>query len=55
MEIVNTKTIFDRKIIEGYCPDLNKYMVIDGVRVNIQISYYDNKMIIGYPLIMQSF
>ena len=45
----------DCVIYEGYSNMLDKYRIVDGVKVNIQVSVRDNKTIIGYPLIYGSF
>lgn len=55
LEVVNKNEISDRVIIEGYSNKLRDYVVINGRKVNIQLSIFDNKIIMGYPLINGSF
>lgn len=55
LEVVNKNEISDRVIIEGYSYKLKDYVVINGRKVNIQLSIFDNKIIMGYPLINGSF
>ena len=55
LEVVNKNEISDRVIIEGYSNKLKDYVVINGRKVNIQLSICDNKIIMGYPLINGSF
>ena len=55
LEVVNKNEISDRVIIEGYSNKLKDYVVINGRKVNIQLSIFDNKIIMGYPLINGSF
>lgn len=55
LEVVNSYTCEDRKIIEGYSNKLSNFIIVDGRKVNIQISTFDNSSIIGYPFIKNSF
>lgn len=55
LEIVNIDTISNRTIIEGYSSKLSDYRVINNRKINIQISCFDNQLIVGYPLIINSF
>lgn len=55
VEVHSVKDLQDRKIIEGYTNYINSYILIDGVKTNIQISAFDSKVIIGSPLISESF
>lgn len=55
LEIVSSKDISGRTIVEGYSSKLKDNVVIDNRKVNIQMSIFDNKIIIGYPLISGSF
>lgn len=45
----------DSFIIEGYSNCINDYIVIDGMKINIQISIRGNDVLIGSPLIEKSF
>lgn len=47
--------VSDREIIEGYSSKLNGYKYIDGFRINIQISVFDDYALVGSPLIDGSF
>lgn len=42
-------------IYEGYSDLFSNYNVVDGLKVNIQISISSDSVIIGYPLINGSF
>lgn len=55
LEVVNKNEISDRLIIEGYSNKLKDYIVINGRKVNVQLSISDGKIIMGYPLINGSF
>lgn len=55
LEVYSKKTIEDRVVIEGYSSKLSKSMMVDGRKINIQISQFDDTCIIGYPLIKNSF
>ena len=55
LEVVDKHEIAGRTIIEGYSNKLKNYVVISNRKVNIQISIYGDKMIVGYPLINGSF
>jgi hypothetical protein len=47
--------VSDRLVIEGYSPLICGYRLVDGKRVNIQVSFSDNGLLIGSPLIESSF
>jgi hypothetical protein len=47
--------INDRIIIEGYSNKLNNYVVSNFKKVNIQISIFNDGVVVGYPLIKNSF
>lgn len=55
LELVSSKDISGRTIVEGYSAKLKDNVVIDNRKVNIQMSIFDNKIIVGYPLISGSF
>lgn len=55
LEIVSSREISGRTIIEGYSNKLKENVVIDNRKVNIQMSIFGDKMIVGYPLINGSF
>ena len=55
LEIICKKCIEDRFVIEAYTNKLAKHMLIKNRKVNIQISIFDGKCIVGYPLIKNSF
>ncbi len=42
-------------VCEGYTAKLHDYKVVNGKKVNIQMSYFDEKLVVGYPLIYNSF
>jgi len=45
----------DRLVVEGYCDSLSKFVVNDGRKMNVQMSVFDDVIVIGYPLIKKSF
>lgn len=47
--------IEDRLVVEGYSSYINDYVVVNGVRVNIQVSQFGDKCVLGVPLIRNSF
>lgn len=55
MEIHSKKEVSDRIIIEGYTSKISNYIVVNNFKTNIQISYNDDGVIIGTPLIDGSF
>ena len=55
MEVNSTYEVSDRLIIEGYTHRLKNYIVIDGRKTNIQMSICEDVILIGSPLINQSF
>lgn len=55
VDIISKFEVSDRVIIEGYSPRIKDYLVINGFKVNIQISMSDKSVIIGSPLINGSF
>lgn len=55
MEIHSKKEVSDRTIIEGYTSKISNYIVVNNLKTNIQISYNDDGVIIGTPLIDGSF
>lgn len=55
IEKVNEFIAGDSFIIEGYTSLLPKFKVLNGRKVNIQISVNSNYYIVGYPLINGSF
>ena len=55
LEIYFSKEISDRVIIEGYSNKLSDYVIVNNLKINIQIAIDDEKIILGYPLIDGSF
>ena len=55
LEIVNKSVIEDRLIIEGYTNKIKNHIVLNGRKINIQISLSEDKCLIGSPLIKNSF
>ena len=47
--------IDNRVIVEGYNDTLNRYIVKDGDKVNVQLSACGGRVVLGYPLIKKSF
>ena len=54
-EIVDKKIVADRVVVEAYVSSLDNYVVAKNRKVNIQISATGNNLIVGYPLIKNSF
>lgn len=55
INIISKFEVSDRVIMEGYSPRFKDYLVINGFKVNVQISISDDSVIIGSPLINGSF
>lgn len=55
LEIHSKNYVSDRLIIEGYSQKLSNYVVVNNLKTNIQISVDGEKIIVGYPLIKDSF
>lgn len=55
IEIHYVREICGSLVIEGYSNSIEEYVLVDGLKSNIQISYIDSKVIIGIPLILDSF
>lgn len=55
VEIHSKKDIAGRTIIEGYSQKLEKFIISNNLKTNIQIAIEDNEAIVGYPLISASF
>ena len=55
LEIYLMKEISDRIVIEGYTNKLNDFVVVNNMKVNIQMSIDEEKITLGYPLIDASF
>lgn len=55
VEIVDEKIVSDRLVIEGYISNFKDYIVCNNRKVNVQLSVCDGDVIVGYPLIKNSF
>ena len=55
VEIHNSFVIDDHVIVEGFVDGLSDSVVINGFRVNVQLSGCDGVVIVGIPLIENSF
>lgn len=55
LEIVNKLELSDRIVIEGYSNKLQNHLTIDNKKINIQISITENLLLVGSPLIYDSF
>ena len=55
IEEINVFYIEDRLIVEGYSNMLNNFILIDNMRINIQVSISEDVCLVGYPLIKNSF
>lgn len=54
-EVVDEVDFGDRIIVEGYTSRLTEYVGSNFNKVNIQLSITDEIVIVGYPLIKNSF
>ena len=43
------------QVFYAYTDKINSYVSVDGKKVNIQIAYYEDYSVIGWPLILGSF
>ncbi len=55
VEITNKFDVSDRLIIEGYSSRFTDYILVDSYRVNIQMSICEDYILLGSPLIKNSF
>lgn len=55
INIISEFEVSDRVIIEGYSSRFKDYIVVDGFKVNIQMSVFEDSVVIGSPLINGSF
>ena len=55
IQIYCHEEVFDRLIIEGYSSVFNNYIVCNNMKINVQISYFDNMVFLGVPFIESSF
>lgn len=53
--IIKTEYIEGRIVIYAYSPFINKDVIIDNQKVNLQIAQTDEYTILGWPLILGSF
>ena len=53
--VVRRFEIDNKIIVEGYSNKIKNYIVVDGVRINIQLCESGDDLIIGSPLIKSSF
>lgn len=44
----------DKIVIEGYSPKLNKFILKNGIKLNLQISF-GHEIKVGYPCILEGF
>lgn len=52
---VSYEQVEDTVIINGYSKLLQHFILINHEKVNLQIAYHKNAVIVGYPLILHSF
>ena len=55
VEVVSKLELDGRIVVEGWSNLLNGGVSVNGLKVNIQISFFDNKCIVGTPLIDGAF
>lgn len=55
VKVVSKFKVSERLIIEGYTTKIANYIVIDGRKINVQISVSDDVALVGSPLIDGSF
>ena len=53
--VLNSEKVSGRLIIDGYSNKLKKHIVVDDLKINMQISISDNECVVGYPVIKNSF
>lgn len=52
---IKTSEIDDIMIIYGYTPYGEKSIYLDGKKVNVQIAVRENKLIVGFPMILTGY
>jgi len=55
VDVVNSFEVADRFVVEGFSKKMNKNIVADNYKINIQLSASGDSIIIGYPIIKKSF
>lgn len=53
--VVRQFEIDNKMVVEGYSNKIKNYIVVDGLRINVQVCKSDDNMIVGSPLIKSSF
>ena len=54
-EEISVSEIGDIKVYCGYTPYSQKSVLIDGKKINVQISAMDEKLIVGFPMILTGY
>ena len=55
-QLVKTETLpTGAQVFYAYSNKINSYVSVGGKKVNVQIAYYDDHSVIGWPLILGSF
>ena len=55
LKIIKTTNVENIVLITGFSPLLHKFIKIGSALVNVQIAITQNKVVIGYPLILHSY
>lgn len=55
LKLVKQSDLNGTKELLGYTTKFKNYVIVDGEKVNVQISVNNNKIIVGHPLILQGF
>ena len=55
LKMVKQSDLNGMKELLGYTTKFKNYVIVDGEKVNVQISVNNNKIIVGHPLILQGF
>lgn len=54
-DVVRKEVVSDREIFYCYCPQISNHVVDNGKKVNYQIVFNKDKVVIGTPLILGSY
>lgn len=55
VRILKIEEVAENKVVYAYLPELINFCMVDGKKVNLQIAYNEQRVILGSPLILGSF
>ena len=55
VKILKIEEVAENKVVYAYLPELINFCMVDGKKVNLQIAFNEQRVILGSPLILGSF